>query len=91
MAEMPIEQDYGRFVDPITDEEAMAEGVEVEAPEADQAEIEELPDGSAIVHMEGLEGPQEDPDFYQNLAEVIDNQTLESMALRYLDTPGIQN
>ena len=82
--EMPIEQDYGRFVDPMTDEEAMAEGVEVEAPEADQAEIEELPDGSAIVHMEGLEGPQQDPDFYQNLAEVIDNQTLESMALRYL-------
>ena len=25
--EMPIEQDYGRFVDPMTDEEAMAEGL----------------------------------------------------------------
>ena len=65
---MPIEQDYGRFVDPMTDEQALDEGMETEAPESDQAEIEELPDGSAIVRMDNVEGPKESPDFYTNLS-----------------------
>ena len=82
--DMPIEQDYGRFVDPMTDEQALDEGMEMEVPEAEQAEIEELPDGSAIVRMDNVEGPKESPDFYSNLAEQIDESTLQDIAMRYI-------
>ena len=84
MPEMPIEQDYDRFVDPMTDEQALDEGLAVDIPE-DEAELEELPDGSVRVTMESGKGPMEDKDFYQNLAEVIDPMELDSLAMRYLE------
>ena len=82
--EMPIEQDYGRFVDPMSDEQAIDEGLTFDIPE-DEAELEELPDGSVRVTMENGKGPMEDKDFYQNLAEVIDPTELDSLAMRYLE------
>ena len=48
-------------------------------------EIEEQPDGSAIVRMQEFAGPEEDPDFYENLAEKIPSWDLSKMALKYLD------
>ena len=84
MPEMPIEQDYDRFIDPMTDEQALDEGLAVDIPE-DEAELEELPDGSVRVTMESGKGPMEDKDFYQNLAEVIDPMELDSLAMRYLE------
>ena len=83
MPEMPIEQDYGRFVEPMSDEQAIDEGLTFDIPE-DEAELEELPDGSVRVTMESGKGPMEDKDFYQNLAEVIDPMELDSLAMRYL-------
>jgi len=44
---------------------------------------DELPDGSAIVEVE--DGPEFNPDFYDNLADSIDPSTLSSVTLRYLD------
>jgi len=58
--EFPIDPEYGRFIEGMTAPED--EGLEVEIPEED-TEIEELPDGSAIVKMEN-KGPEEDEDFY---------------------------
>ncbi|NDF74299.1 MAG: hypothetical protein EB114_08980 [Betaproteobacteria bacterium] len=84
MPEMPIEQDYGRFVEPMLDEQAIDEGLTFDIPE-DEAELEELPDGSVRVTMESGKGPMEDKDFYQNLAEVIDPMELDSLAMRYLE------
>ena len=84
MPEMPIEQDYGRFVEPMSDEQAIDEGLTFDIPE-DEAELEELPDGSVRVTMESGKGPMEDKDFYQNLAEVIDPMELDSLATRYLE------
>jgi chaperonin GroES len=78
--EFPIEPEYGRFIEGMTDE--AEEGVEVELPE-DEAEIEELPDGSAIVKMD-TKGPEEDEDFYANLAEELDELELSTVALRYI-------
>jgi hypothetical protein len=52
----------------------------------DESEIEELPDGSAIVRYEG-KGPMEDEDFYQNLAD-DDNFSpldLSMLALKYIE------
>ncbi len=81
--EFPIDPEFNRFVGG-EQEETPDEPVEVEL-DLDESEIEELPDGSAIVRMEG-KGPMEDEDFYQNLADgdVIDHLDLNTMALRYI-------
>lgn len=80
--EFPIDPEYGRFVSGIPDE-PQEEEMEFELPD-DEAQIEELPDGSAVVKME-TEGPLEDQEFYENLAERLDPLDLSSMALRYTD------
>jgi hypothetical protein len=49
------------------------------------AEVEEQPDGSAIVRMDEFKGPMEDDDFYSNLAEKIDGYKLGKIALKYLE------
>ena len=83
--QMPIPQDFGRFVPP------MSEGAEEFADTAevnlfDQADVEELDDGSAIVRLgEDLKSPDELPDFYANMAEDHDSWELDSIALKYLD------
>jgi hypothetical protein len=82
--EFPIEPEYGRFVQGIADEppELQEEQEEYDLPD-DDSELEELPDGSVVVKMD-TEGPMEDGEFYQNLAEVIDPFELDSIALRYI-------
>ena len=82
--EFPIEPEYGRFVQGIADEppESQEEQEEYDLPD-DDSELEELPDGSVVVKMD-TEGPMEDGEFYQNLAEVIDPFELDSIALRYI-------
>ena len=51
----------------------------------DMAELstEEQPDGSAIVEIE--DGPEFNPDFYDNLADSVDPAELSTLAFRYLD------
>jgi hypothetical protein len=49
------------------------------------AEVEEQPDGSAIVRMDEFKGPMEDDDFYSNLAEKIDGYKLGKISLKYLE------
>jgi hypothetical protein len=80
--EMPIEQDYERYIDPVADD--LEEDLDVEI-DADEAELEELPDGSVVVKLGDLKGPLENEDFYENLAEVISPSDLNTLALRYLD------
>ena len=83
--EFPIDPEYGRFVQGTADEqETQDDQMEFELPDDESTELEELPDGSVVVSME-TEGPMEDGDFYQNLAEVIDPLDLNSIALRYID------
>jgi hypothetical protein len=83
--EFPIPQDYNRFVAPnaLGDSE-FADTAEVNL--FDQADVEEQDDGSAIVRMdEDLLSPDESPDFYENLAEVIDSYELDGIAMKYLE------
>jgi hypothetical protein len=83
--EFPIDPEYGRFVQGTADEqETQDDQMEFELPDDESTELEELPDGSVVVSME-TEGPMEDGDFYQNLAEVIDPLDLNSIAMRYID------
>jgi hypothetical protein len=48
-----------------------------------EMEMEEQDDGSAIVTIE--DGPEFNPEFYDNLADSIDPGTLTTLAFRYLD------
>ena len=50
----------------------------------DDMEMEEMPDGSAVVNLPD-DGPEENPDFYGNMAEDYNEFELSSMASRYID------
>ena len=81
--EMPIEQDYGRNIDGV---QATDEDMVVDMPEMDNADIEETPDGGAIVTMpDDFKGPSDDTDFYENLAETVNLIDLSKLTMRYID------
>ena len=48
-----------------------------------EVETEEQPDGSAIINMD--DGPEFNPEFYDNLADSINSSDLGSLASNYLD------
>ena len=81
--QMPIEQDYKRYIDGMSEPDEDG-NIDVELPE-DDSEVIEQADGSAIVKLPDYDGPMEDADFYQNLAEEFDPYDLNSVAMRYLD------
>ena len=86
--EMPIDPEFGRNIDGISGMQEQDDGsVAVDMDiDLDDSEIEELPDGSAVVTMDEFKGPTEDEDFYANLADgVIDQWELDKIALRYID------
>ena len=55
----------------------------VELPDID-LEMEEMPDGSAVVNIPD-DGPEENPDFYANMAEDYDEYKLSQLSMRYID------
>lgn len=81
MPEMPIDPEFGRFIAGITETEDGGALVEMED---DEMEVEELEDGSAIVRESEFKGPEEDEDFYSNLAETVDDLDLSVLATKYL-------
>jgi hypothetical protein len=80
--EMPIDPEFNRFLDGIKD--VPDEGIDVDVTLEDP-DVEELPDGSAVVQMQGFKGPTEDEDFYANLAETLNLFDIEKISNRYLD------
>lgn len=83
MADMPIDQNFGRFIDGLTTNEDGSATVEMEDEE--EQEVEELEDGSAVVKLKDFKGPDDDSDFYENLAETLNSYDLNKLALNYLD------
>jgi len=85
---LPAIDDHEELVKDSLDEERQTEAI-AEALDLDEAEIEqeviELDDGSVIVNLEEKKSPQEDPEFYENLAEVFGDDVLGSIAIEYLD------
>ena len=68
----------------------MAEDLNIEEQEDGSAvmdmpdmETEEQSDGSAIVTLD--DGPEFNPDFYDNLVDIVDSSDLSSICMRYLD------
>ncbi len=83
--EFPIPQDYGRFIPPEAHGDSEF-GDTAEVDLFDQADVEEQDDGSAIVRLEDdLLGPDESPDFYENLADSLDSYELSKIALKYIE------
>ena len=84
--EMPIPQDYNRFVGPKSDEAQDDDESFYEIfDKVDDESMEEQDDGSYIIRMDDLKGPEDEPDFYENLAEGLHNYELSSIAVKYLD------
>jgi len=88
--QMPIPPDFDRFIEPMTDEEVEAAGPSAltmfDEMEDETPEVEELPDGSAIVRMDdGSKGPDGEPDFYENLANVLSSYDLNKLAHKYVE------
>lgn len=50
-----------------------------------EQEVIELDDGSVVINLKETKGPQEDPDFYANMAEYIEQSVLDKLASDYLD------
>lgn len=82
MPEMPIDPEFGRFIAGITETE---DGGALVDMDEDEMEVEELEDGSAIVREAEFKGPEEDEEFYENLAESLDDLDLQVLASKYLD------
>jgi len=88
--EMPIPQDYGRFIPPAAqgDNEFIDSefGDTAEVDLFKQPEVEEQEDGSAIVRLEDdLLGPDDSPDFYENLADSLSAYDLSGIASKYIE------
>ena len=86
---MPIPQDFNRFIPPLSaskeEEEEFADVPAVGLFDQD-SEVEELPDGSAIIKLEDdFKGPDETPDFYENLSESMDVWKQSPIAQKYLE------
>jgi hypothetical protein len=50
-----------------------------------EEEVIELDDGSVVVNFVPKASPQEAPEFYSNLAEILEDDVLEGLATEYLD------
>jgi len=85
MAQMPIPQEYERHIAPLSGEPASQDDEDsiFDIPE-EESEVEEQEDGSAIVRLT-TKGPDESPDFYENLADTLDSWDTASLGLKYLD------
>jgi len=77
----PIEQEYGRHIDPIVDEKQP----ETDEPDPfENGDVQENPDGSATVIIE-MEEEGDAGSFDDNLAESMDESELRSIASELID------
>jgi hypothetical protein len=50
-----------------------------------EEEVIELEDGSVVINYQEKQSPRKNPEFYENLAESLDEGTLQTLATEYLD------
>ena len=78
------DENVHRAEDQDDDLKAYEESLDLDPEEIEQ-EVIELDDGSVIVNFQEKRGPQKDPEFYENLANIFDEEILQSLAIEYLD------
>ena len=67
------------------DSDEMLEGEYMDLPEAEEDDVEDTPDGGAIVRLDEDEGPAGKSEFYANLAEEMPESDLKHLASQFLD------
>ena len=82
MPEMPIDPNFGRFINGVT---KTPDGGAIVDMDEEDGELEEMDDGSVVVHMNGFKGPSDDEDFYTNLSEEFSPLDLSSLALEFIE------
>ncbi len=82
--EMPIPQNFNRFIPTDSGGEDTAFEDVPEVQLFDDS-VQEMEDGSAVVQLEDLQGPQDNPDFYSNMAEDMMDWELSKIALKYIE------
>jgi hypothetical protein len=60
------------------------EVLDLEPGQAEE-EVIELEDGSVVINYRPTEGPLKNPEFYSNLAEEMDEATLQTLATEYIE------
>ena len=80
MPEFPIPEEFNEL--PMGPEDTEGLTTEINFEDSD---VEELPDGSAIIKIEEKTSIEIGSDFYENLAETLDTWSLDKIALNYLD------
>ena len=78
------EEDLHKAQEQDAEMEAYEDALGLDPDEVEQ-EVIELEDGSVVVNFKQKESPQQNPEFYANLAEIFDESVLESLAVEYLD------
>lgn len=64
--------------------EALAEALDLDTEDVEQ-EVIELEDGSVVVNFTETQKPSENPEFYANLAEWLDESTMTNIAMEYME------
>lgn len=62
----------------------LAEALDLDTEDVEQ-EVIELEDGSVVVNFTETKKPSEDPEFYANLAEILPESDMDTLAFEYLD------
>jgi hypothetical protein len=78
------EEDLKEAMQQDADMEAYEDALGLDPNEVEQ-EVIELDDGSVIVNYQEKSSPLKDPEFYANMAEELDESTLDELATQYLD------
>ena len=78
------EEDLEKGLEQEADMEAYEAELGLDAAEVEE-EVIELEDGSVVINYQEKKSPQQDPEFYANLAEVFDEDVLQSLSVEFLD------
>jgi hypothetical protein len=78
------EEDVEEAIEQEEETERFEEVLGLEPGEADE-EVIELEDGSVVINYKPTESPNQNPEFYANLAEEFDEGMLDALAYEYLD------
>jgi hypothetical protein len=79
-----MDEDKQKALDQEEEMEHFEEVLGLEPGDAEE-EVIELDDGSVVINYKPTEGPNENPEFYANLAEEFDEALLDTLANEYLD------
>ena len=78
------EEDLQQAIDQDEEVAQLEEDLGLDSDEAEQ-EVIELEDGSVVINYQDKKSPAQDPEFYENLAEVFDEDVLTNLATEYLE------